>query len=88
MSFRPIKNRVAVIVSKEQEKTTDSGIIYQEKSPRGIELGVVASVGEEVESLKPGDIIYWHRGTAEGTYGDFLIVKEEHIFAVVDDEAG
>ena len=69
----------------------ESRLIHQEKSPRGIELGVVAGVGEEVKNLKPGDIIYWHRGTAAGAYGDFLIVKEEHVFAVVEggeDETG
>ena len=84
-SFKPLGKWIAVTTDIGGEKTTESGIIYEDKDvSSGHVWSNVVSVGADVvEDIKDGDKIYWDIRTAKGNhYGGYDLVHEDAVLAV------
>lgn len=86
IKFKPLKDRVFVSYSDEDEKTA-GGIYIPEAAKEKPQKGKVEAIGGEVESLKNGDTVLFDKYsgskiTIEGT--DYLIIKEEDILGVFE----
>lgn len=82
MSIRPLKDKV-VLEQIQKETTTTSGIVLTTPDRDAQTEAVVIAVGPEVEEVKVDDrvIVDWSRA---GKAGDFYVIKEEFIVAVVE----
>lgn len=60
MSFKPIKNKIAVEIIEAEDKTA-GGILLAPTSKDKPYKGKVINVGSEVENLKPGDVVYFSK---------------------------
>jgi co-chaperonin GroES (HSP10) len=83
MSFKPAQDYCTIMVEGDKEQTTESGIVYTERDPKGLQMVIVVGVGPKVTEVKMGDVVYWNRQTL-GNYEDQIIVKESDLFAKVD----
>jgi len=83
MSFKPARDYCTIMVDGDKEQTTEGGIIYTDKSPRGLRMAIVVGTGPKVTEVKMGDRVYWNQQTL-GTYEDQIIVNESDLFARVD----
>lgn len=93
MKINAIGKKVYIILNKVGEAKTEGGIILAEKNSQLVRVGVVQSVGEEVEYVKAGDkvLVGFHVGTVldspvlfESGVGDtHRILTESEIMAVV-----
>lgn len=82
--IRPMKNRVMVKVHEEEKKS----LILVANDPL-TELFDVVALGEGVDSLKPGDIVYMNRyhGAVKHIDGkEYFFVGIDDIWAVKDVE--
>jgi co-chaperonin GroES (HSP10) len=80
MSFKPARDYCTIMVEGEKEQTTESGIVYTEKVPSGLQMAIVVGVGPKVTEVQMGDVVYWNRQSL-GTYEDQIIVEESSLFA-------
>jgi len=84
--LRPLEDYV-VLVSKKEEKTTQSGIILTTEEKDKPAIGVVRSTGPKVENLKVDDeVIYQtYSGTKVKFEGqEYLIIQAKNILAVIE----
>ncbi len=83
--IRPNRELITLYYTGGGEKTTDSGIIYNNSGKEDLHLGIVIRVGEDVPlDIKTGDTIYYD-GKIQGQIDDLYFVHHEHICMVVDD---
>jgi len=86
--IKPIGKWIAVKTDIGREKTTDSGIIYNDNRTKGhYVLAEVFAVGTGVtEDIMVGDTVYWELATARGNhYNEFDLVHQDHVVAVIRD---
>jgi len=84
MEFKPLKDRVFVKYSDEEEKTS-GGIYIPETAKEKPQRGEVQAIGSEVKDVKKGDIVLFDRysGSKIKIEGEeFLIIKEEDILGI------
>ncbi len=85
MEFKPLKDRVFVKYSEEEEKTS-GGLYIPETAKEKPQKGEVKAVGKDVEDLKAGDIVLFDRysGSKIKLDGDeYLIIKEEDVLGTI-----
>ena len=62
------------------EKTSEAGIIYQEKSKSKIIPAKVISVGNKLtEDIKVGDVIWWDISKIKDTYAGNHVIHQDWI---------
>ena len=69
-----------------QKKTTEHGIIYEEKGRNLIETGVVVSVGSAIKEpgIAEGDVVLFPFTKVKDKYGDNVyLIEYDEIMAVV-----
>jgi|TARA_Y100000296_G_scaffold72814_1_gene89606 co-chaperonin GroES (HSP10) len=90
--FRPLGQYVVLQQNSiGKEKTTESGIIYNDNARRnGMIWSKVMAVGDRVEEdIQPGDMVLWNLASLGGRqYGNADIVHEKDIEVVDRNEAG
>lgn len=90
MSFRPIGKWIAVTTDIGGQKTTDSGIIYNDNytGKGGRVWSLVWAVGTDVkEDIKKGDKVMWELATNRGNrYGNLDLIHESVVELVDRDE--
>ena len=74
------------VTAQEKEATTASGIILTGETETGSKPGLVRAIGNRVENMGPGDLVYlrWDKAMAitfEGAKG--ALINQEDILAVV-----
>lgn len=86
MNIKPLGERVLVKIEQLQEKTA-SGIIIPQTAQEKTQIGLVASVGSDVKSIKVGEKIMHDKyaGTSVKMDGDeYLILNIKDVLAVID----
>lgn len=81
----PLGDRV-IIYRDKQARTTDSGIIIPENVDMKTSTGIVISIGENVEEVKPNDYVFFgDKAGFEMTKNnvDLLIIREDDIALVL-----
>jgi co-chaperonin GroES (HSP10) len=73
------------VTAHEKEATTASGIILTGETETGSKPGVVQAIGNRVENMSPGDLVYlrWDKAMAityEGVKG--ALINQDEILAV------
>lgn len=84
-SLKPIGKWIVVSTDIGGQKTTEAGIIYEDKDvSSGHVWSTVASVGPDVaEDIRDGDKIYWDIRTSKGNHhGGYDLVHEDAVLAV------
>ena len=86
VAFRPLKERVFVSYSEEQERTS-GGLYIPDAAKEKPQRGKVEAVGAEVKSVKVGDEVLFDKYSGskiafEGT--DYLILKEDDILGILE----
>ena len=82
--MRPIGKWIVAKAKIGGEKTSEAGIIYQEKSKSKIIPAEVISVGDKLtEDIKTGDIILWDVSKIKDGYNGDHIVHQDWIEAVI-----
>lgn len=83
--MQPLFDKV-VIAERQEEATTETGIILTGKDSTSVKLGVVLFVGPDVQCVQPGQVVVpdWTKArpiNAGGIQG--AVLAEEGIFAIV-----
>jgi co-chaperonin GroES (HSP10) len=82
--LKPVGKNVMLLKDFGGQKTTDAGIIYNEKVTSRLVWSKVIAVGEGVtEDIKVGDRALWDITKIKGNhYKEFDIVHQDHIYMV------
>jgi co-chaperonin GroES (HSP10) len=82
--LKPIGTNVLLQRDFGGQKTTEAGIIYNEKVTNRLVWSKVIAVGESVkEDIRVGDRALWDITKAGGNqYDGYDVIKEEHIYMV------
>lgn len=86
MKFKPLKDRVFVKFSEENEKTA-GGIYIPDTAKEKPQKGTVEAVGSEVKDVKVGNTILFDKYSGSKITIDnneYLIIKEEDILGIVE----
>ncbi|GAB4487307.1 MAG: co-chaperone GroES [Thermodesulfovibrionales bacterium] len=86
MKFKPLKDRVFVKFSEENEKTA-GGIYIPDTAKEKPQKGTVEAVGSEVKDVKVGNTILFDKYSGSKITVDsneYLIIKEEDILGIVE----
>lgn len=86
MKFRPLKDRVFVKYSEENERTA-GGIYIPDTAKEKPQKGLVEAVGSEVKEVKVGSTILFDKYSGSKVNIDnseYLIIKEEDILGIVE----
>jgi|TARA_B100001964_G_scaffold182686_1_gene202183 co-chaperonin GroES (HSP10) len=83
MSFKPARDYCTIMVEGDKEQTTESGIVFTERAPTGLQMAIVVGVGPLVTGVKMGEVVYWNRQSL-GMYEDQIIVEESSLVARVE----
>lgn len=76
-----------IFIRLEAEKETKGGIIMVESVDNPRTIGIVESVGEQVNAVKVGDKVLFHVFDELPTYDkDVVVVRENSILGVFEDE--
>lgn len=76
-----------IFIRLEEEKTTKGGIIMVESVDNPRTVGIVESVGEQVNAVKVGDRVLFHVFDELPTYDkDVVVVRENSILGVFENE--
>ena len=86
VSFRPLKERVFVSYSEEQERTS-GGLYIPDAAKEKPQKGRIEAIGAEVKAVKVGDEVLFDKYSGskilfDGT--DYLILKEDDILGVLE----
>ena len=85
MKVQPLKERVFVKYSSEEERTK-GGLYIPDSAKEKPQRGTVQAVGSEVKGLKKGDQILFDRYSGSKIKLDdeeYLIIKEEDILGIL-----
>jgi len=86
VNFKPLKERVFVSYSEEQERTS-GGLYIPDAAKEKPQKGRVEAVGGEVKTVKVGDEVLFDKysGSKVSFDGaDYLIIKEDDILGVLE----
>jgi chaperonin GroES len=86
MRVKPLKERLFVKFSQEEEKTV-GGLFIPDSAKEKPQKGVVEAVGSEVKDVKVGDTVLFDKYSGSKVNIDeveYLIVKEEDILGVIE----
>ena len=86
INFKPLKERVFVSYSEEQERTS-GGLYIPDAAKEKPQRGRIEAIGSEVKGVKAGDEVLFDKYSGskisfEGT--DYLILKEDDILGVLE----
>ncbi len=86
MKLKPLKDRVYISYSEEEEKTA-GGLYVPETAKEKPQQGKVEAVGSEVKEVKVGDTVLFDKYSGSKIKVNdkaHLIVKEEDILGIVE----
>ena len=86
MKVKPLKERLFVRYSAEEEKTA-GGLFIPDTAKEKPQKGVVEAVGSEVKDVKVGDTVLFDKYSGSKVNIDeveYLIVKEEDVLGVIE----
>ena len=86
VNFKPLKERVFVSYSEEQERTS-GGLYIPDAAKEKPQRGKIEAVGGDVKSVKVGDEILFDKysGSKISFDGqDYLILKEDDILGIIE----
>lgn len=85
--LRPIGRNVVLLRDFGGQKTTEAGIIYEEKITSKLVWSKVIAVGDAVkEDIRVGDRALWDITKIKGQhYKEYEVISEEHIYGVERD---
>ena len=75
-----------VILKYDKKEDQKTGIIASDVSREKSAVATVIAIGEEITTLKTGDIVAFDPHVPRALKldeGDFLVIKYKHIFAVI-----
>jgi chaperonin GroES len=86
VNFKPLKERVFVSYSEEQDRTS-GGLYIPDAAKEKPQKGRVEAIGAEVKAVKVGDEVLFDKYsgskiTFDGA--DYLIIKEDDILGVIE----
>lgn len=86
VNFKPLKERVFVSYSEEQDRTS-GGLYIPDAAKEKPQRGRIEAIGGEVKGVKVGDEVLFDKYSGskisfDGT--DYLILKEEDILGVLE----
>ena len=84
-NIKPLGSRI-LVKPDEVKKITDGGIIIPETSEEKSRIGSVLSVGKNVTKIHVGDRILYGKFAGAELKEGLLIVKEEDVFAIIEDD--
>jgi len=87
MKIRPLKDRVVVRYSEEQEEKTAGGIYVPDVAKEKPQKGTVEAVGSEVKEVKAGNHVLFDKYSGSKIKIDnieYLIVKEEDLLGIIE----
>jgi chaperonin GroES len=87
MKIRPLKDRVVIRYSEEQEEKTAGGIYVPDVAKEKPQKGTVEAVGAEVKEVKAGNQVLFDKYSGSKIKIDnveFLIVKEEDLLGIIE----
>ena len=87
MKIRPLKDRVVIRYSEEQEEKTAGGIYVPDVAKEKPQKGTVEAVGLEVKEVKAGNQVLFDKYSGSKIKIDnieYLIVKEEDLLGIIE----
>jgi len=87
MKIRPLKDRVVIRYSEEQEEKTAGGIYVPDVAKEKPQKGTVEAVGSEVKEVKAGNQVLFDKYSGSKIKIDnieYLIVKEEDLLGIIE----
>ncbi|MBF0557276.1 MAG: co-chaperone GroES [Nitrospirae bacterium] len=87
MKIRPLKDRVVVRYSEEQEEKTAGGLYVPDVAKEKPQKGTVDAVGSEVKEVKAGNQVLFDKYSGSKIKIDnveYLIVKEEDLLGIIE----
>ncbi|HXW68043.1 MAG TPA: co-chaperone GroES [Dissulfurispiraceae bacterium] len=87
MKIRPLKDRVVIRYSEEQEEKTAGGIYVPDVAKEKPQKGTVEAVGSEVKEVKAGNQVLFDKYSGSKIKIDnveLLIVKEEDLLGIIE----
>ena len=87
MKIKPLKDRVVIRYSEEQEEKTAGGIYVPDVAKEKPQKGTVDAVGSEVKEVKPGNQVLFDKYSGSKIKIDnveYLIVKEEDLLGIIE----
>lgn len=86
MKVKPLKERLFVKYSTEEEKTA-GGLFIPDTAKEKPQRGIVEAVGSEVKDVKAGDTVLFDKYSGSKVNIDeveYLIIKEEDILGIIE----
>jgi chaperonin GroES len=86
MNVRPLKDRLFVRYSEEEEKTP-GGLYIPDSAKEKPQKGIVQAVGSEVKDIKVNDRILFDKYSGSKITIDdveYLIIKEEDVLGILE----
>lgn len=86
MKLKPLKDRVFISYSEEEERTS-GGLYVPETAKEKPQQGKVEAVGSEVKEVKVGDMVLFDKYSGSKikvNNMEHLIVKEEDILGILE----
>jgi co-chaperonin GroES (HSP10) len=82
--FRPVGKNLLLLRDFGGQKTTEAGIIYEEKVTCRLVWSKVIAVGDQVtEDIKVGDRVLWDITKVKGNhYKEYDVVHQDHAYMV------
>ncbi|HKN18329.1 MAG TPA: co-chaperone GroES [Dissulfurispiraceae bacterium] len=87
MKIKPLKDRVVIRYSEEQEEKTAGGIYVPDVAKEKPQKGTVEAVGSEVKEVKAGNQVLFDKYSGSKIKIDnveLLIVKEEDLLGIIE----
>ncbi len=87
MKIRPLKDRVVIRYSEEQEEKTAGGIYVPDVAKEKPQKGTVEAVGSEVKEVKAGNQVLFDKYSGSKIKIEnleYLIVKEEDLLGIIE----
>jgi chaperonin GroES len=87
MKIKPLKDRVVIRYSEEQEEKTAGGIYVPDVAKEKPQKGTVEAVGSEVKEVKAGNQVLFDKYSGSKIKIDsveYLIVKEEDLLGTIE----
>jgi len=87
MKIRPLKDKVVIRYSEEQEEKTAGGIYVPDVAKEKPQKGTVDAVGSEVKEVKAGNQVLFDKYSGSKIKIDnieYLIVKEEDLLGIIE----
>jgi len=87
MKIKPLKDRVVIRYSEEENEKTAGGIYVPDVAKEKPQKGTVDAVGSEVKEVKAGNQVLFDKYSGSKIKIDnieYLIVKEEDLLGIIE----